>query len=90
MKSLIQGAIIVFLILFISLSSFANSGSLSTNYYWNIEDVGIPEAWQYTNGSSEIIVAIIDSGVCIISRSAAIVSGHNLILRGFRVLGRVV
>jgi len=31
--------------------------------YWNLQDVGIPEAWEYTNGSSDIIVAIIDSGV---------------------------
>ncbi|MHA2031438.1 MAG: S8 family serine peptidase [Candidatus Kariarchaeaceae archaeon] len=31
--------------------------------YWNLQDVGIPEAWEYTTGSSEIIVAIIDSGV---------------------------
>ena len=31
--------------------------------YWNLQDVGIPEAWEYTNGSPDIIVAIIDSGV---------------------------
>ncbi len=31
--------------------------------YWNLQDVGIPEAWEYTNGSSDIVVAIIDSGV---------------------------
>ncbi len=31
--------------------------------YWNLQDVGIPEAWEYTTGSSDIIVAIIDSGV---------------------------
>ena len=31
--------------------------------YWNLQDVGIPEAWEYTTGSTDIIVAIIDSGI---------------------------
>ncbi len=35
----------------------------NTAYYWNIEEVGIPDAWQYTQGSSDIIIAIIDSGI---------------------------
>ncbi|MHA1994761.1 MAG: S8 family serine peptidase [Candidatus Hodarchaeales archaeon] len=35
----------------------------NSSYSWNLEEVGIPAAWEYTQGSSEIIVAIIDSGV---------------------------
>ncbi|MHA1976843.1 MAG: S8 family serine peptidase [Candidatus Hodarchaeales archaeon] len=35
----------------------------SSSYYWNIQEVGIPDAWEYTQGSPEIIVAIIDSGI---------------------------
>ncbi|MHA2347624.1 MAG: hypothetical protein ACXACP_12965, partial [Candidatus Hodarchaeales archaeon] len=56
-----RGFIIVFVILFTFLISSSNS--LAISYYWNIEEVGIPEAWQYTKGSPEIIVAVIDSGI---------------------------
>ncbi|MCK4848311.1 MAG: S8 family serine peptidase [Candidatus Heimdallarchaeota archaeon] len=35
----------------------------TSEIYWNLQDVGIPEAWEFTNGSSDIVVAIIDSGV---------------------------
>lgn len=62
-KSLIQGSTIVFIVLFFYFSSVASSSAFTSSYYWNIEEVGIPEAWQYTNGSTDIIVAIIDSGV---------------------------
>ncbi len=34
-----------------------------TSYYWNIEEVGIPAAWEYTQGTPNIIVAVIDSGI---------------------------
>ncbi|PWI48224.1 hypothetical protein CEE45_07905 [Candidatus Heimdallarchaeota archaeon B3_Heim] len=37
--------------------------ALSASYYWNLQEVGIPGAWMYSQGSSEITVAIIDSGV---------------------------
>ena len=51
---------IVFLIIF---NPFQVIYSTSSSFYWNLQEVGIPEAWQYTNGSSDVIVAIIDSGI---------------------------
>ena len=55
-----------FLILFIILSSLDSYHIILSTpliFHWNIEEVGIPQAWQYTNGSSDVIVAIIDSGI---------------------------
>jgi subtilisin family serine protease len=55
-----------FLLLIIILISFGSYNvilSTSLDFQWNIEEVGIPQAWQYTNGSSDVIVAVIDSGI---------------------------
>lgn len=62
-KPIIRSTNILIIILFVFILSCSNSGAKLHSYYWNIEEVGIPEAWQYTNGSSEIVVAIIDSGI---------------------------
>jgi WD40 repeat protein len=36
---------------------------VTSELYWNLLDVGFPEAWKYTTGSPDIVVAIIDSGI---------------------------
>ena len=47
---------------FLSISVTVNH-SIATSYHWNLQHVGIPQAWQYTTGASDVIVAIIDSGI---------------------------
>ncbi|UCE14208.1 MAG: S8 family serine peptidase [Candidatus Heimdallarchaeota archaeon] len=37
--------------------------AINPEIHWNLLDVGTDEAWNYTQGSSDIVVAIIDSGV---------------------------
>ncbi|MHA1237044.1 MAG: S8 family serine peptidase [Candidatus Hodarchaeales archaeon] len=54
---------IVFLFIVIIFIPPKMIGGTTLEIYWNLQDVGIPEAWEYTNGSPDIIVAIIDSGV---------------------------
>ncbi|MFX0151691.1 MAG: S8 family serine peptidase [Candidatus Hodarchaeota archaeon] len=36
---------------------------LDPTYNWHLQDVGIEKAWSYTQGSKEVIVAVIDSGI---------------------------
>ncbi len=35
----------------------------STNQTWNSEMIGLPEAWDTTTGSDDVIVAVVDTGV---------------------------
>ncbi|MFX0182779.1 MAG: hypothetical protein ACFE95_06805, partial [Candidatus Hodarchaeota archaeon] len=37
--------------------------SLDPIYQWNLIEVGVEEAWCYTKGNPEIIIAVIDSGI---------------------------
>ncbi|MHA2203378.1 MAG: S8 family peptidase [Candidatus Hodarchaeales archaeon] len=37
--------------------------SLDPNFQWNLIDIGVDKAWNYTQGRSNIVVAIIDSGI---------------------------
>jgi subtilisin family serine protease len=39
------------------------SSSLDPNIQWNLIDVGVEKAWNYTQGRSHIVVAVIDSGI---------------------------
>ncbi len=55
-------SLLILSILFILIPPRIFQGT-TTNFYWNILEVGIPDAWQYTSGSSDIVVAIIDSGI---------------------------
>lgn len=37
--------------------------SLDTEYHWPLFEVGAPQAWNYTQGDPEIVLAVIDSGI---------------------------
>ncbi|MFX0185381.1 MAG: S8 family serine peptidase [Candidatus Hodarchaeota archaeon] len=37
--------------------------SLNPTFKWHLQEVGIEKAWNYTQGSKEITVAVIDSGI---------------------------
>jgi len=37
--------------------------AINPEIQWNLLDVGTDEAWNYTQGRSDVVVAIIDSGV---------------------------
>ena len=39
------------------------SSSLDPDFQWNLIDVGAEKAWNYTQGRSKIVVAVIDSGI---------------------------
>lgn len=39
------------------------SYSLDPTFDWHLQEIGIEKAWNYTQGSKEIIVAVIDSGI---------------------------
>jgi subtilisin family serine protease len=39
------------------------SNYLDPTFDWHLQEVGIEKAWNYTQGSKEIIVAVIDSGI---------------------------
>jgi len=39
------------------------TSSLNPLYHWNLIDIGIEDAWEYTKGDPNITVAVIDSGV---------------------------
>ncbi len=51
------------LIISSSISVASVTSSLSPIYYWNLLDIGIEDAWEYTKGDPNITVAIIDTGV---------------------------
>ena len=51
------------LILLCSINVTSITSSLSPKYHWNLIDIGIEDAWEYTKGNSDITVAVIDTGV---------------------------
>jgi subtilisin family serine protease len=44
-------------------NSFQRINSIDPNYQWNLLDVGVEDAWSYTTGSPEVVIALVDSGV---------------------------
>ncbi|MFX0212361.1 MAG: S8 family serine peptidase [Candidatus Hodarchaeota archaeon] len=58
---------IFFIIMGLSIISFTYPSNatnyLDPTYNWHLQEVGIEKAWSYTQGSKEIVVAVIDSGI---------------------------
>ena len=58
-KSLYLSIILVFIIPSAVVAKISND----PNYYqWAFNDIGVYEAWEYTTGSPDVVVAIIDNG----------------------------
>jgi subtilisin family serine protease len=59
----------IFLLVLISFLGIPISNSvqrtinIDPNYQWNLLEVGIEDAWRYTTGSPDIVIALVDSGV---------------------------
>jgi len=54
---------LILLILFSSIGIVRVTSSLNPLYHWNLIDIGIEDAWEYTKGDPNITVAVIDTGV---------------------------
>ncbi|MHA1991958.1 MAG: S8 family peptidase [Candidatus Hodarchaeales archaeon] len=56
-------SLIIFILVIISISSYAIHRLNVPNYQWHLEKISAKEAWTITQGNSEIIIAVIDSGI---------------------------
>ena len=54
---------LIILILFSSIGVVSVTSSLNPLYHWNLIDIGVEDAWEYTKGNPNITVAVIDTGV---------------------------
>lgn len=55
------------------------------SYQWNYEQLNLPAAWDFTTGSNQVIVAVIDTGIYLnhpdLSGSAKLTPGYDFISR---------